>query len=270
MNDLFDITGEIILLTGGTGVIGASFAEALLHAGATVVLWSRGKSSSPAEVVQTLAEKTGKGENIFSFSVDTSDKKAVEEGFTRVVDTVGTPTVLINGVGGNRGKSTFVEADIEQFTEILNLNLLGGLVIPTQITAKFWIEHGIGGSIINLASSASYVPLSGVWAYDAAKAAVMNLTAATAKEFAPYSIRVNGIAPGFFAGIQNRSLLYKDFEKKVLSSRGTAIINHTPFGRFGTPEDLHGAVVFLASRKASGFITGVTLSVDGGYLIDNI
>ncbi len=270
MNEMFDLTGEFILITGGTGVIGSSFAEAVLRAGANVILWSRGKSTAPEEVIKSLEEKTGKQGKIFSFKVDTSDKEAVESGFREIVENIGIPTVLINGVGGNRGKSTFTDTDLELFEEILKLNLLGGLVIPTQVIAKYWMEHKIEGSIINLSSSASYVPLSGVWAYDAAKAAVINLTAATAKEFAPYNIRVNGIAPGFFAGIQNRSLLYEDSDKKILTQRGKSIINHTPFGRFGNPEELHGAVVFLASRKASGFVTGVTIPVDGGYLIDNI
>ncbi len=270
MNNLFSLQGEIVLITGGTGVIGTAFAEAVVNAGAAVVLWSRGKSTSPEEAVRTLQAKTGKGEKIHSFTVDASDKKAVEAGFAEVVDMIGVPTVLINGVGGNKGKSSFIDTDVELFEDIMKLNILGGLVISTQVAAKYWIEHQIEGSIINLASSASYVPLSGVWAYDAAKAAVMNLTAATAKEFAPYKIRVNGIAPGFFAGIQNRSLLYADYDKKILTDRGKAIINHTPFGRFGGPEELHGAIVFLASRKASGFVTGITLSVDGGYLIDNI
>ncbi len=270
MNNLFDLSGEIVLITGGTGVIGSAFGEALVNAGATVVLWSRGISTSPEETLKELERKTGKKGKIFSFTVDTSRKDEVQSGLKEVIEKVGVPTVLINGVGGNRGKSSFIDADIDQFEDILKMNLLGGLVIPTQVIAEYWIKKGQEGSIINLASSASYVPLSGVWAYDAAKAAVMNLTAATAKEFAPYNIRVNSIAPGFFAGIQNRTLLYEDYDKKILTDRGKAIINHTPFGRFGDPEELHGAVVFLASKKASGFITGISISVDGGYLIDNI
>ena len=270
MKDLFRLDGEIVLITGGTGVIGTAFGEAVVNAGATVVLWSRGKSTSPEEALKNLEEKTGKRGKIFSFTVDTSDKNAVEKGFSLVVEKVGVPTVLVNGVGGNKGKSSFIDADVDLFEDILKMNLVGGVVIPTQVVTKYWIDHKIEGSIINLASSASFVPLSGVWAYDAAKAAVLNLTAATAKEFAPYNIRVNGIAPGFYAGIQNRALLYKDYEKKILTDRGKAIIDHTPFGRFGNPEELHGAVVFLASRKASGFVTGITISVDGGYLIDNI
>jgi NAD(P)-dependent dehydrogenase (short-subunit alcohol dehydrogenase family) len=115
----------------------------------------------------------------------------------------------------------------------------------------------------------SYNPLSGVWGYDAAKAGVLNLTRATANEFAPHGIRVNAIAPGFFLGKQNRALLV-DAETGKLTPRGQAIIARTPFGRFGEPEELVGATLFLASRKASGFVTGVSIPVDGGYLVHNI
>jgi NAD(P)-dependent dehydrogenase (short-subunit alcohol dehydrogenase family) len=116
---------------------------------------------------------------------------------------------------------------------------------------------------------ASYNPLSGVWAYDAAKAAVLNLTIAAAKEFAPHGIRVNAIAPGFFLGKQNRSLLI-DQETGELTARGRAIIDHTPWGRFGDVAELAGVTVFLASDKASGFVTGACIPVDGGYLAHNI
>jgi NAD(P)-dependent dehydrogenase (short-subunit alcohol dehydrogenase family) len=132
-----------------------------------------------------------------------------------------------------------------------------------------WIREKIPGSIINLTSMASYNPLSGVWAYDAAKAATLNLTMAAAKEFAPYGIRVNAIAPGFFIGKQNRALLI-DEETGDYTDRGKAVLEHTPFKRFGEVSELAGATVFLASRKASGFITGISMPVDGGYLVHNI
>ena len=115
----------------------------------------------------------------------------------------------------------------------------------------------------------SFVPLSGVWAYDAAKSAVKNLTEGAARELAPL-IRVNAIAPGFFIGHQNKALLVANDKTGELTERGQAIIDRTPFGRFGGMEDIEGATVFLASERASGFVTGVTLPVDGGYLTDNI
>jgi len=160
--------------------------------------------------------------------------------------------------------------DIALFNEVIHMNLLAGLVIPTKYIAAYWIKKNIKGTIINLTSMGSYVPLSGVWAYDAAKAATLNLTMATAKEFAPYGIRVNAIAPGFFIGHQNKALLIKDEATGELTDRGKAVIAHTPFGRFGKHEELAGATIFLMSDAASGFITGVSLPVDGGYLVQNI
>lgn len=270
MSSLFDLGGRVIVITGGTGTIGSAFAEALLNAGAKVVLWGRGRTVPVEESVKKVAEKTGKQDNISGYRVDVSVKEDVVSGLNKVTEEVGVPDVLINGAGGNKGKSAFIDADLELFKDILNNNLIGGLMIPTQVFASYWIEKGIKGSIINVASAASYIPLSGVWAYDAAKSAVINLTMGAAKEFAPYGIRVNGIAPGFYIGHQNKDLLYSDYENGILTDRGKAIMDHTPYGRFGTMEDLHGTIVFLASGKASGFITGVTIPVDGGYLVDNI
>jgi len=177
--------------------------------------------------------------------------------------------VLVNCAGGNRGTSSFVETDLTLFSEIINLNLVAGLMMPTKVMAARWIEKKSGGCIINLASMSSFVPLSRVWAYDAAKAAVRNLTMAAAKEFAPHGIRVNALAPGFFLGNQNRALLV-DQSTGELTERGRKIISHTPFGRFGQVSELAGALLFLASSAASGFVTGITLPVDGGYLVDNI
>jgi NAD(P)-dependent dehydrogenase (short-subunit alcohol dehydrogenase family) len=179
------------------------------------------------------------------------------------------PEVLINGVGGNRGKSRFTDVDVAQFEEVLRLNLTAGLLVPTKAFASRWLEVHVEGAIINIASMSSYIPLSGVWAYDAAKAGVLNLTMACAKEFAPHGIRVNAIAPGFFLGKQNRALLI-DEETEELTERGRAVIEHTPLGRFGNADELAGAVLYLASNRASGFVTGVTIPVDGGYLVHNI
>jgi NAD(P)-dependent dehydrogenase (short-subunit alcohol dehydrogenase family) len=158
---------------------------------------------------------------------------------------------------------------MELFEKVLHMNLVAGLMIPTKVFGRYWIESQIKGSIINLTSMASYNPLSGVWAYDAAKSATLNLTMASANEFAEHGIRVNAIAPGFFLGKQNRALLV-DQETGDYTERGKAVIAHTPYGRFGEVGELAGATVFLASDKAAGFITGVSIPVDGGYLIHNI
>jgi len=180
------------------------------------------------------------------------------------------PNLLVNGVGGNKGKSDFVDIDPETFSEVLEMNLLAGFITPTQIFARRWLAEGVEGNIINLASMTSYKALSGVWAYNAAKSAVKNLTEGAAREFGPVGIRVNAIAPGFFLGHQNRSLLIQDDADDTLTPRGRAIIDRTPFGRFGRAEEVAGVTVFLASRAASGFVSGATIPVDGGYLTNNI
>lgn len=269
-SNLFSLEGLIVVITGGGGVIPGAMAKALIGAGAKVSLWGRGRSRPVAEVVEEMGEETGRPELVHGYTVDTGDKKAVRTAFEQTAADFGEPTTLLNGVGGNKGKSSFNEADIETFKDVLEMNLLAGLVIPTQVFTSYWIEKKMRASIINIASMTSYIPLSGVWAYDAAKSGVMNLTMACAKEFAPYGIRVNAVAPGFFLGRQNRRLLVADDETGELTPRGQAIIEHTPFGRFGEARELGGVTIFLASEQASGFVTGVTIPVDGGYLIHNI
>ncbi|ADN01431.1 SDR family oxidoreductase [Spirochaeta thermophila] len=270
MQPLWDLSDEVVVITGGTGMIGKAFAVALAGSGAKVAIWGRGKTVPVEASVEEVKERLeGEGE-VIGCAVDTGDMEAVERGFQEVEERLGTPTVLINGVGGNRGKAGFLEMDVSWFEDVFRLNLMSGMVIPTQVFGRRWVEKKVQGSVVNIASMASYKPLSGVYAYAAAKAAVMNLTMGLAKELAPHGIRVNAIAPGFFVGHQNRELLYDDYQAGKLSDRGRQIIARTPFGRFGEEEDLYGAVIFLASRKASGFVTGVTIPVDGGFLVDNI
>jgi NAD(P)-dependent dehydrogenase (short-subunit alcohol dehydrogenase family) len=201
--------------------------------------------------------------------VDTGDPAACERAIAETETLIGAPDVLVNGVGGNRGKAPFVDLDEKLFREVVELNLMAGLVTPTKAFARYWIAGGIKGNVILMSSMASYKPLSGVWAYGAAKSGVLNLTEGLAKELAPHGIRVNGIAPGFFIGHQNRALLI-DEKTGELTARGKEIIARTPFGRFGEKSELRGAVIFLISDAASGFVTGVTIPIDGGYLTNNI
>ena len=270
VENLFSLQGKRVIITGGAGAIAGTMAEALVKAGAKVCLWGRGTHHPISEAVQALAEKTGHPEACFGVTVDTGVEADVKKAIEETEQTMGIPNVLINAAGGNKGKSPFIEVDINLFSEILENNLLAGLVIPTKHLAAYWISTKVPGSIINLTSMSSYIPLSGVWAYNAAKSAVLNLTMATAKEFAPYGIRVNAIAPGFFVGNQNRLLLYKDESMTELTDRGKSIIARTPLGRFGKNEELVGATIFLCSDRASGFVTGVSIPVDGGFLVDNV
>jgi NAD(P)-dependent dehydrogenase (short-subunit alcohol dehydrogenase family) len=267
--EMFGLTGTVAVITGGAGAIAGALAEALLRAGASVALWGH-RLSTIDPAVEQLTERVPEGKGRLSgFQADAGSEEAMRNALGATEKAFGPPSLLINGVGGNRGKSPLVEQDLDLFQDVLGLNLVAGLLAPTKVFAAYWIERQVRGTIINLTSMASYVPLSGVWAYDAAKAGVLNLTQASAKELAPHGIRVNAIAPGFFVGKQNRSLLY-DEASGELSARGRAIIAHTPFGRFGDAAELAGALLFLASRKASGFVTGISLPVDGGYLVDNI
>lgn len=267
-DEMFGLEGKTVAVTGGGGMIAAALTEALLRAGANVALWSIHTETAQV-TVDKVAGIPGAKERIRNLQADASDEASIRAALDTTEQELGAVDVLINAVGGNKGKGPFVEMDIEVLESILRLNLVAGLAVPTKVVASYWIERKIKGNIVNMASMSSYIPLSGVWAYDAAKSAVKNLTMATAKEFAPHGIRVNALAPGFFIGKQNRALLI-DEESGKPTARGQAVISHTPFGRFGEVEELAGALLFLANDRAAGFVTGVTLPVDGGYLIDNI
>ena len=160
----------------------------------------------------------------------------------------------------------FEDIDIDAWGDSFDLNLVAGVLLPCQVFGPAMVQAG-QGSIINIASIAAHVPLSKVVAYSAAKAAVVSLTQFLAREWAPH-VRVNSITPGFFPGEQNRRLLYD--ETGLPTARGDQILQHTPMGRFGEPDDLVGAAVFLASRQASSFVTGTDLRVDGGFLATTI
>ena len=272
LEQMFGLSDTVAVITGGAGAIAGALAGALLRAGAKVVLWGHHQTTIDAAIERLKGEIDGVEERLFGYQVDTGNEDAVRAALEATEKSFGVPNLLVNGVGGTggtRGKSAFVDQDMETFEFVLKLNLVAGLMVPTKVFAAYWIGKKIEGAVINMTSMASYVPLSGVWAYDAAKAAVLNLTQASAKEFAPQGIRVNAIAPGFFVGKQNRALLY-DEKTGELTERGKSIIAHTPYGRFGETDELAGALLYLASPRASGFVTGVSLAVDGGYLVDNI
>lgn len=268
--EMFGFSGTTVVVTGGAGVLPKAMAEALLRAGATVALWGRGTNHPVEDAAAELVSRTGAEGRVFPVTVDTAQEDAVQEAIAHTEAQAGVPTVLVNGVGGNKGKGSFVDIDIETFEEVLRLNLLAGMVIPTKLFARYWIDKECSGSIINIASMASYLPVSGVWSYSAAKSGVMNLTAGAAKELAPYGIRVNGIAPGFFISYQNKALLVANEETGELTDRGKQVIENTPYRRFGRYEELAGATLFLAAEKASGFVTGTTIPVDGGFLTQKL
>ncbi len=268
--ELFGLDGQVVLLAGGAGTIATELAIGFRRAGARVAIWSRSQASVDTALTRLREEAGSDEEGAVGLVVDAGSEEAVDAAIAESAAALGEPDVLVNAVGGNRGKGPFEELEVEAFEEILRLNLVAGLVVPTKLIARYWKAAGRGGAIINIASMTSYRPLSGVWAYGAAKAGVMNLTAATAKEYAADGIRVNAIAPGFVVAEQNRRLLVADEASGKLTERGASIIARTPMGRFAEAREMCGAALFLASRAAAGFVTGVTIPVDGGFLVDNV
>ncbi len=268
VEQMFSLEGKTVAVTGGGGVLGRAMSEAFLSAGARVDLWDHTRETHE-QAVAHLAEASGAPERIGGGVVDASDERSVEAAYHDAVRRFGAVDVLVNAAGGNRGKTPFVDTDVAQFEAVLRLNLVAGLLVPIKTVCRQWISAGVKGCVINVASMGSYVPLSGVWAYDAAKAGVLNLTMAAAREFAPHGIRVNAVAPGFFLGKQNRALLV-DAATGELTPRGRDVISRTPLARFGDAREVGGAVLFLASSRAAGFVTGTCIPVDGGFLVDCI
>lgn len=262
---LFDIKDQVVVITGGTGVLGRAIGSHLAREGAKVVLLGRRK-----DVGEELAEDTRKQGGHATFMVcDVTDIEAVNQVRDEVVRLYGRVDALLNAAGGNMpgatippGKTLF-DVQVEEFQRVLNVNLTGTL-IPTQAFLKPMTEAG-HGSIVNFSSMAAFRPLSRVMGYAAAKAGISNLTAFLANEvaskFSP-CIRVNAIAPGFFLTDQNRSLLTTPDGE--LTERGNDIIRQTPFKRFGKPEELCGTIQYLIS-EASAFVTGTVAVVDGGF-----
>lgn len=177
-------------------------------------------------------------------------------------------TVLVNGAGGNKPEATippggdFCKLPLDGWNAVMDLNLTYGTLVPCQVFGETMLKAG-RGSIINIASMASILPLSRVVAYSAAKAAVLNLTQFLAREWAMKGIRVNAISPGFFPADQNRAMLLRP--DGTYTERGQAIVGHTPMGRFGEASELAGAVVWLAAPRAASFVTGQNIVVDGGF-----
>lgn len=265
MKSLFDIKDYVVVITGGTGVLGRCIAMYLAQQGAKAALLGR-----KAEVGMAIVEKikANGGEASF-FTTDVMDIKAVEKNRDDILAKYGKIDTLLNAAGGNMPGATispeqnFFDLDPEQFQKVLNLNLTG-TVIPTQVFLKPMVEAG-KGSIINFSSMAAFRPMTRVCGYAAAKAGISNFTAYMATEVAKKfgeKIRVNAIAPGFFITEQNRALLTNP--DGTYTQRGKDVIRQTPFGRMGEPEELCGTIHYLMS-DAAAFVTGTVAVVDGGF-----
>ncbi len=265
---LFEVRDRVAVLTGAGGVLISRMARELGRRGATVIATDRILSSAEATASAIRAE----GGTAEPFAMDVTDPASLQAVADEVVRRFGRVDILINGAGGNRKEATpepgqpFFDLPAEALRSVVDLNLMG-TILPSQIFGREMAKRG-GGAILNLSSMTALRPISRVVGYGAAKAAVDNFTRWLAVHLAQTcapGIRVNAIAPGFFLTEQNRFLLTKESDGS-LTERGRQVISHTPMNRFGTPEDLLGAMIWLLSPSAS-FVTGVVLPVDGGFSV---
>lgn len=266
-DNLFDLTGKVAVVTGGTGVLGSAMCKGLAKAGASVAILARTEENA----IALAKEIESSGGTALGIRADVLDKASLQAAAETVLARFGRVDILLNGAGGNRpeatavpGQRTFFDLPQDVMQWVFDLNFMGS-ILPSQVFGEPMTKQG-SGVIINISSMASYRPMTRVIAYSGAKAAINNFTfwLATymAKEHSP-NIRVNAIAPGFYLGEQNRYLLI-DEKTGELTPRGKTIIDHTPMGRFGEPDDLVGTLIWLAS-DASRFVTGVVVPVDGGF-----
>lgn len=265
MNNIFGLQDDVAVVIGGTGELGGMMAEALGSFGAKVAILGRNAERGNNRV-NAIVEAGGQAK---FFAADGLSAESLDEARQQVRQWAGGPaSVLVNAAGGNNPKATippggdFCKLPQEAWRDVFDLNLVGGALLPSQVFGQDMIDAKVG-SIINIASMSGIIPLSRVVAYSAAKAAVINLTMWLSREWATTGVRVNAISPGFFPAEQNRKLLFN--EDGSYTDRGGQIIGHTPMDRFGKPEELAGAVVWLASRQASSFVTGQNIAVDGGF-----
>lgn len=265
MNELFDIRGNVTVITGGTGVLGRAIAKYLAHNGAKVIILGRNEAVGN-DIVADIRSCGGECEFM---KTDVMDVQVVKKNCEDILEKYGRVDTLLNAAGGNMPGATIppdktvFDLQVDQFQTVLNLNLTG-TVIPTQVFLEPMVRQG-KGSVINFSSMASFRPMTRVAGYAAAKAGISNFTAYMATECAKKfgeGIRVNAIAPGFFITEQNRSLLTNP--DGTYTQRGQDVIRQTPFGRMGEPEELCGTIHYLMS-DAARFVTGTVAVVDGGF-----
>ena len=269
-----NLNGKVAVVTGGGGVLCREFAKALAVCGAKVAILNR--TLSKAEEVAT--EIKAMGFEAAAVQIDVTNKESVEKAHQEVLNIYGPCDILINGAGGNHPRATtdkeyfelgdidgdtksFFDLDDEDVEFVFNLNFIGTL-LPTQAFAKDMVGRK-GCTIVNVSSMNAYTPLTKIPAYSGAKAAISNFTQWLAVHFSKTGIRVNAIAPGFFSTEQNKKLLWN--EDGTPTARSEKILNATPMGRFGEPEELLGALMFLVDEKAASFVTGIVIPVDGGF-----
>jgi NAD(P)-dependent dehydrogenase (short-subunit alcohol dehydrogenase family) len=268
-HSLYDFTGRTVLITGGAGVLGIGIARMLVESNANVVILSRSAERGLKSIGEINKDIKGQGQAIY-IQGDVLETETLQRAHEAIGSQFGDVDILINGAGGNHPSATtsadlsFFDLPLDALHHVGDLNLLG-TILPSQVFGRGMAKRG-EGIILNISSMSALRPLTRIPAYSSAKAAVNSFTQWLAVHMAQnYSprIRVNAIAPGFFLTEQNRFLLTEK-DSGNLTARGGSIIAHTPMNRFGTPEDLLGATMWLIS-PAAAFVTGIVVPVDGGF-----
>jgi NAD(P)-dependent dehydrogenase (short-subunit alcohol dehydrogenase family) len=249
--DLFSLTGKVAVVIGGGGVLAGEIALGLAGAGADIVIADLNEESAKRHA-QAIC---GQGRKGLACQADVTRKADIQRVLDAALAEFGGVDILLNAAGINSG-TPFFDIQESEWERILDVDLRS-VFLACQVFGKAMVDSGKGGSIINISSASSDPPLSKVFTYSVAKGGVNQITKFLAKEFAPHRVRVNAIQPGFFPAEQNRKLLTEE--------RVASIMNHTPMNRFGKPSELIGACIYLASEKASSFVTGSIVRVDGGF-----
>ena len=267
--NLFDLADEVAVTIGGGGVLAGAMAEGFAQAGARVAV-----VDLRLEAAEACARRiTAAGGIAKAFQANAMERSSLQQAHDAIAASLGAPTILLNAAGGNDPKTTvtadnpFESIPLENWKRNFDLNLVAGVLLPCQVFGPGMVARK-RGSIINIASVSAHLPLSRVVSYSASKAGVLNLTRFLAREWAGQGVRVNSITPGFFPADQNRALLFNPDGSPTERTR--QIWGHTPMARFGESQELVGAAIFLASPRASGFVTGTDLRVDGGFLCQTI
>lgn len=251
IHDLFDLTGQVAVIIGGTGELCGAMAEGLAGAGATVVLAGRSEEKATARLEKITAAG---GQGCF-IPVEASSRASLTALKDATLAKYGRVDILVNGAGANSA-TPFLDITDDEFERLFNINTTA-VFLACQIFGDYFVKEKVTASIINVGSMSGLVPLSRVFTYSMTKAAVHNLSRNLAREWAPLGIRVNTLVPGFFPAEQNRKVLNPE--------RVENILRHTAAKRFGEPRELLGATLLLASNKAGSFLNGIEMVVDGGY-----
>ena len=251
IDSIFSLEEKTAVVIGGTGELCGTMAEGLSKAGAEVVIVGRNEEKAKSRI-SNIEDSGGKA---YFLEADVTEKNSIESILTEIINRSGKCDILVNGAGINSA-TPFLEVPEEEFDKIFETNSKA-VFVTCQIFGKYFLENNISASIINVGSMSGLIPLSRVFTYSMTKAAVHNISKNLAREWAKDGVRVNTLVPGFFPAEQNRKVLTED--------RVASIMGHTPMQRFGNSEELIGATLFLASEKASSFVTGAEIVVDGGY-----